>query len=259
MRQTAPALAVTLWHIELSHYSEKVRFALAHKGISHRARLPLLGAHQAIAMALTRSTHRRMPVLELDGRAIGDSTAIIAALEERFPERPLYPADRGERARALALEDHFDEHLGPAVRAFGWSHLLAHEGGIGRTLATTRPAMSRFLDLCQPAIAAVVRRDYGATAEQEATARAGILAAADRLEDELGDGDHMVGDRFTVADLTAAALFTPTLAPPERPYLLDTAPPAVLELRAELEARRAGQWVGEMYRRHRSLAASGLR
>ena len=43
-------------------------------------------------------------MLELDGRAIGDSTAIIATLEEYRPEPALYPADAEERARALALD-----------------------------------------------------------------------------------------------------------------------------------------------------------
>jgi hypothetical protein len=33
----------------------------------------------------------------LDGRAIGDSTHIIAALEERYPEPPIYPGDAGAR------------------------------------------------------------------------------------------------------------------------------------------------------------------
>ena len=44
----------------------------------------------------------------------------------------------------------------------------------------------------------------------------------DRLESELGPSGYLVGDRFTVADLTAASLFTPLLCPPERPF----APPA---------------------------------
>jgi len=53
----------------------------------------------------------------LDGRAIGDMTHILAALEERCPEPPPYPGDPAARQRALALEDYFDEQLGPALRA----------------------------------------------------------------------------------------------------------------------------------------------
>ena len=76
-----------LWHIELSHYSEKARWALDYKGVGHRKRRPMLGLHQPLAMALTRSRHRRMPVLRLDGRTVGDSTAIIAALAGRHRRR----------------------------------------------------------------------------------------------------------------------------------------------------------------------------
>ena len=44
-----------------------------------------------------------------------------------------------------------------------------------------------------------------------------MLAALDRLDDELGGGEYLVGDRFTVADLTAAALFYPLVPPPGGP------------------------------------------
>src|SRR4051812_50186458 len=92
-----------LWHIVISHYSEKARWALDHKGVEHERRAPVPGAHIPVALWLTRGRHYTFPVLELDGRHIGDSTAMIAALEERFPEPALYPADAGERRRALEL------------------------------------------------------------------------------------------------------------------------------------------------------------
>ena len=96
-----------LWQIEISHYNEKVRWALDYKGVPHRRRAPMPGLlHPLVALAKTRRP--TLPVLELDGRSIGDSTRIIGALEHRFPEPPLYPDDPGERRRALELEDFFD-------------------------------------------------------------------------------------------------------------------------------------------------------
>ena len=114
-----------LWHIELSHYNEKARWALDYKGVPYELRAPMPGFHGARALYETRGKQRRLPVLELDGRTIGDSTAIIAALEEHTPQPALYPVDPADRARALELEDYFDEELGPEVRRFGWHHLLA--------------------------------------------------------------------------------------------------------------------------------------
>src|SRR5215467_1039354 len=98
-----------LWHIPLSHYSEKVRWALDHKGIAHRRRV--LGPDYLIR-AWRATGQGKLPILFLDGRAIADSTQIIAALEERHPEPALLPRDADARQRALALEDHFDEQLG---------------------------------------------------------------------------------------------------------------------------------------------------
>src|SRR5262245_48273069 len=96
-----------LWHLPVSHYSEKVRWALDHKALPHDRHAPIAGYHMALALYLTRGRHYTLPVLELDGTRIGDSTAIIAALERAHPESPLYPADPDERRRALALEDFF--------------------------------------------------------------------------------------------------------------------------------------------------------
>jgi len=103
----------TLWQIDISHYSEKARWALEYKGVDHRRRSPLPGSHIPIALVLTRGAQPTMPVLQIDGENVGDSTAIIATLEAKYPEPPLYPSDAAERARALELEDWFDENLGP--------------------------------------------------------------------------------------------------------------------------------------------------
>ena len=91
-----------------------------------------------------------------------------------------------------------------------------------------------------------VRTDYRTTASAE-----GVRAGLDRLERDLAGGDHLVGDAFTVADLTAAAVFTPLIAPPNRPFLPRSLPPEVMALREEMTARPGGQWVLETYARSR--------
>lgn len=81
------------------------------------------------------------------------------------------------------------------------------------------------------------------------------LAALDRLEAELGGGEYLVAGRFTVADLTAAALFYPLVLPPEGPLQLD-APRALAEIREPIANRRGYQWVKTMFARHRNKGAS---
>jgi glutathione S-transferase len=64
-----------------------------------------------------------------------------------------------------------------------------------------------------------------------------------------------VGDTFTVADLSAAALFYPLVLPPEGPTPFPRIPPAVERFRQPLLNRRGFEWVREMFRRHRRPAA----
>ena len=103
-----------LWHISFSHFNEKARWALGFKRIPHKRRV--LGANYLFRA--WRATGRgTLPILFLDGKPVGDSTAIIAALEQWQPEPALYPQDPAQRRRALELEDYFDEVLGPSLRA----------------------------------------------------------------------------------------------------------------------------------------------
>ena len=89
-----------------------------------------------------------------------------------------------------------------------------------------------------------------ASDQAAADARRRVVTALDRLEDELDGGEYLVGDRFTVADLTASALFYPLVLPPEGPQLPD--PPAGYEsFRAPLADRPGYRWVERMFREHR--------
>ena len=240
-----PVTRTLLWHLELSHYSEKARWALDFKRVPHARRGPIPGFHVPIARALTGQP--RMPILELGGRRIPDSTRIIAALEEHAPDPPLYPADPAERERALALEDYFDEKVARAVRGFAFHYALDEPAFmVDAVMPSAGPGRKTVMRGLYAAAAPWVRKDYRTSPDGDA-----IRAGMDRLEAGLGGRDHLVGDRFTVADLTAAAVFTPVIAPPQRPHLPDRLPPEVLALREELTARPGGQWVHETYARHR--------
>ena len=246
-------MTVILWHIELSHYSEKVRWALDYKDIPHERRVPMPGLHGVRAAVLTRGAQRRLPVLDLNGRRLWDSTAIIAALEEDRPEPPLYPDDPQERAEALAHEDWFDEHLGPDMRRLVWFHTLPDTDATAAALFTdASPTRERLLRMTAPVSRRAVSADYKINPDSVAAARGTLFEAMDRIEEAIGPEGYLVGDRFSVADLAGAALFTPLLAPPERPYAPAVVPAAIEELREELMARPGGDWVFDMYARHRT-------
>jgi glutathione S-transferase len=248
--------APLLWHIKVSHFSEKVRWALDHKRVAHRRRTPLPGAHPLFALWLTRGAHATLPVLELDGERIGDSTRIIEALERRYPEPALYPEDPDQRARALELEEFFDEQVGPQMRRVVWHEAIKDREAFGQFAASQVPgSMPTTPRLAGSFASTFVRLRYGAANEEGAeAARHKVLAGLDRLESELGSGDYLVGERFTVADLTGAALLYPLVLPPEGPTPALDLPEPFRRFQDSVRDRRAFRWVAEMFRRHRSQA-----
>ncbi len=247
-------MSVVLWHIEISHYNEKARWALDYKGIPYELRTPMPGTHRLTALRLTRGKHDRLPVAEIDGRRVGDSTAIIEALERYKPEPALYPAEPEQRRSALELEDYFDEELAPRVRRMLWHYTLPDtEATLDAVISDEGATFRRgLLRRTAPVANRMVRRDYGVDQAGADEAEAGIRAAMDRVESELGDGEYLVGDEFSVADLAGAALFTPLLAPPGRPWCPKLVP-SLQGFREEMQARPGGQWVERMYARHRGV------
>ena len=251
-----------LWHFPISHFNEKVRWALDWKRVEHRREV--LSADYLFRVWWATRRRATLPVLHLDGRAIVDSTQIIAALEERFPERPLYPADARERERALALEDWFDEVIGHPVRTVLVPALM-EEGGAERTVETMMTGMGDAAKRVFLAMHPIFRRFYymrHAIGERSRTDAPEIVRSGfDRVAAELSPSGYLVGDRFSVADLTAAALLAPLVRPAGTIWAsLGTFPDSVEAFCAPLVEHEATRWVLGMYARHRggSGSAAGL-
>jgi glutathione S-transferase len=250
-----------LWQISISHYSEKARWALAYKEVDHLRRSPLPGMHIPIALWLSKGGSATMPILELDGRTVTDSTAVIAALEDAFPEPPLYPEGPVDRTRALELEDFFDEELGPYMRLLPFYEMIQEPEIFAQVASESIPGpLGRAKGFIGVYARTYTSIRFGANSEDAAAAaRAKIVAAMDRLEAELeaNGGDYLAGECFSVADLTAASLFYPLVTPPEGPLPTGTpTPPALERFRDGLSSRPGFSWVEEMFRRHRRPAGA---
>ncbi|MGH8455694.1 MAG: glutathione S-transferase family protein, partial [Stenotrophobium sp.] len=195
----------------------------------------------------------KLPILFLDGRAIADSTRIIAALEERYPDPALYPRDDAARQCALALEDYFDEQLGPALRAAVVTPLFRHDPEIAlRVLMTGMPKLYGKLRPLLPIAPAYYRFRHKIKDANLETDRATVAVALYRIEQERQGRTYLVGDAFTVADLTAVALLSPLLQPPEIQYPLQVElPPYLQDYRITLLGHPAAQWAAGIYRLHR--------
>src|SRR6266571_4342240 len=94
-----------LYRIPHSTNVERVALALAHKGIE---------AESVWIDPSDRGEVRRIsgqplvPVLVDGDEVIADSTRILEHLEERYPQRPLYPEDTAPRAEMEVFVDWFN-------------------------------------------------------------------------------------------------------------------------------------------------------
>jgi glutathione S-transferase len=240
-----------LWHIPLSHFNEKARWALDYKGIAHRRQV--LGPDYLVR-AWRATGQGKLPILFLDDQAISDSTRIIAALEERYKEPLLYPREPALRKRALELEDDFDETLGPALRASIITPIFRQDRDLAlRILTTGMPeAAYRRLRSVARIFPVFYRFRHKISDRRLENDRAAVGAALDRIERERDGRAYLVGASFTVADLTAASLLSPLLQPPEIQYPLRVElPPDIQDYRAALLRHPAAQWALDIYRQHR--------
>src|SRR5439155_17326992 len=163
------------------------------------------GRHRAIAKELTGGA--TFPVLVIDGAPIGDSTRIIEELEWRYPDPPLYPADAGDWRRALELEDFFDEELGLFVRLLFLHHVLPDSGlTLGAFAPDLKPLRRLTARLTFPWVRRRIAGGFGIDERSVAAAHDRLRTAGDRFRAELQPSGYLVGDGFTVADLTLASL-----------------------------------------------------
>jgi glutathione S-transferase len=245
-----------LWHLEISHYNEKARWALDYKGVAHVRRAVRPGLQELTARRLRAG--RTVPILALNGRAIGDSTKIIEEIERRWPEPPLYPADPDERSRALELEDYFDDQCGRDARRVLFNDNLAEpETFLAMFLGADRRRIA-LLETLTPLLCRLVRRRFQIRPETVEESREQVRAAFEKVEAEVGPSGYLVGDSFTVADLTAASILGLIVVPPEFPYIKlhpDERTAEFRRFRDSLSERPGFKWVQNTYARHRGTSA----
>ena len=125
--------------------------------------------------------------------------------------------------------------------------LLGGSGRLGRELRRVlecdAPASSE-VDLLRP--------------ETVAESREKVRAALDRVEADVGPSGYLVGESFSVADLTAASILGLIVVPPEFPYIKvhpDERTAQFRRFRDSLKDLPGFRWVEDMYARHRGASA----
>lgn len=223
----------TLELIELypSPWSERLRWVLDLKGLSYRRTqfVPLAGeaAHKKKTGIATA------PVLFADGEVIGDSDRAVDWLEARHPAPALLPADPRRRAQVRAWELLATEVLAPSARLVM----------IGRYKALN----------IQPLADHFAAKYHWNEAEERRVDRL-LRTALPELAAAVASGPHLVGDAFTRADLTVAALLAPALGlPPDDVFAIDAGMRQMFgtPFGGDPQLAPLRDWRDRVYRQHR--------
>jgi glutathione S-transferase len=97
---------IRVYRIPFSTNVERVALAAGHKGLSVEW-VDVDPADRSPVRAV--SGQELVPVVEADGEVLVDSPVILAWLEERYPESPLYPSDEARRAEVQTFLDWFNQ------------------------------------------------------------------------------------------------------------------------------------------------------
>lgn len=211
-------MAIQLYQFAISHFSEKVRWALEYKDLAYTPEFLLPGMHTKTIRGLTGQRVTSVPVLVDNRYVFQESAAILDHLDAGYPDRPLLPEEPDAKASALAWEKRLDDEAGPAVRTFAYHYLLQRPKIVAPLLAAQTPFWNRYLLRLGFSRVEEIMRDTMAINEKTAArAQATIETLLREVSAVYNKGEFLAGDRFSRADLTAGALFAPLFMPPQYP------------------------------------------
>ncbi len=248
---------LTLYHLTISHFSEKARWALDYKNLEYRSRVLTPGLHILTTRRVAGSS--TVPVLVDDDTdtVLSESTDILHYLDRIRPDPPLFPVDAELATAVVEVEDLIDVGWGADASSFAYCHLVQSPRDLRRRWSVGLNVLQRgLLFASMPLITPALRRRRRLSPEAAPEYRAAAMRTFDDVEGRLvaNGGEYLVGDGFTAADLTGAALLGPFVRAPGSPWAQDEAgqsPPELLAFREELKARPLGQWVLSMWERYR--------
>lgn len=250
-----PGVLITLPH---SHYAEKARWALDRLSIPYREepQVPLL--HR---LATRRHGGSSVPLLVRGGERFVDSTEILRHADASCGGNRLYPRDPHARRSVEAIEERFDQALGPHTRRWAYFQLMSHRDLLhpmmARGLSRTE---SILLNVTFPIVVLAIRKGLRITPDSAQRSILKVRAVFSEVDDMLADGRrYLVENRFTAADLTFAALAAPVLLP-ERGIAgypaVDELPVAMRDVVEPLRDSKAGRFALRMYAQERWCTAA---
>ncbi len=176
----------------LSPFVRKVLFTLEYKGLEYENDPVFPGSEDPAFRAI--SPLGKIPVLEHDDFSTPDSSVICRYLDQVFPERPIYPEDPREQARATWIEEFADTRLVEALGGLFQQNFLRPKL-LGE--ATDEAQVRNIIENVLPPVLAYVE----SIVPEEGTLMGGGVSIADIavvtcfIQGEYGDY-HLSGDEY---------------------------------------------------------------
>jgi len=163
--------------IPISHYCEKVRWALERAGLPYQEERHVQGVHRVASRRAGGGG--TVPVLVAPRRVLGDSELILGWVDERTEaEHRLFPDDPGERVEVERVCRRLDGTLGPTARRLMYAHMLAERELMLACNNQGVPAWEdRALRIVWPAATRWVGRELGMRRGIEAEDEAAVARA----------------------------------------------------------------------------------
>ena len=245
------AVLITMPH---SHYAEKARWALDRLSLPYteEAHVPLL--HR---LATRRRGGRSVPVLVHGPRRCIDSTDILLYADSVCGGDRLYPREAGQRAEVEALEERFDEVLGPHTRRWAYAQLLPHTKLLRWMMSRGVPQYEAvLLSPIMPVVTSLIRKAFRITPDSAQRSLQRVREMFQEVDERLKDGrPFLVGGRLSAADITFASLAAPVLLPVgcRAAYpSVEEVPGAMREVVYSFRDTAAGQFAGNLFARERT-------
>jgi glutathione S-transferase len=174
-------MALIVYGAQVSPFVRKVRVMLAEKGLEYS--LEPLAPFPPSEQLLAVSPLGKIPAFRdtdlPEPNTLADSTVICDYIEHKYPTPPLYPAAPYDRARALWFEEYADSFVaGNLVRGLFFERIVKKM----LKMQTDETVCEKALGEHMPAVCAY-------------------------LEKELGDREFLVGDAFSIADVSVGSMF----------------------------------------------------
>ena len=192
-----------LYHAWASTCSQKVRFALAEKGLAWEGHALSLRDFEHLSDGfLALNPDGLVPVLLHDGFKVCESSVINAYLDEVFPDPPLTPPGARGRAQVAMWSQFVDDVTSPAIKK------PSYAANLGPHLHTLDPGfVARMLSRMPSETIAKRWRDAAGTGIAQAEidqSLAELRRSLHRMAMALAHGPRLVGATFSLADINMA-------------------------------------------------------